>query len=696
MSAEFQPPQDPSLVDRLNQLVAEARTSLGRAAATGLLIVGGGTVVAGAEAIVVPAVAQADAIDDALAAYPDINMPCEHAPYATTGTCENDDWGPDHTTTDGDPSTNSTRGYGYRNCTDWVAWRVQNISGGKISIPKGMGDAKDWPSHFASDDTSSTPAAGDIAVSTSGTYGHVAFVESVNASAGTMVVSEYNEHYTGTGDQRPLPTTGSEFSEFINVGVNMGSGSSGSPSVSDGEYIKSASTGEVYIVAGGSPIGLPTWNSVGGTKTVGATLTQAQIDAMPKVPRDGTFVEAYNSPTVYEMAGGAAFGVPSSASVNNSIGTIDEIPAGTSFQQYPNDETFVEEYDSTTVYEAVGDAAIPVPNWSSIGLGDQQPVAMIPDGGLGAFASHPTDGTFIEDYGSPTVYEMAGGAEFGIPTPSAVGGNIGNVVEVPEGTPFPSQPADGTYVEPYGNGTVYLAAAGAAMPISTWNAVGGQHNVAQIPSGGLGQFLTEPRDGTFVAEYGSPAAYEMAGGAAIPLPNWASVGGQEPTVMIPDGDAAGIPTKPANGTFVEPYGSPTVEEIAGGAAFPLASWNQVGGAKTVEQVPAGTTFASLPADGTYIEEFGNSTVAVTAGGAALDITSWSAVGGSEPVTTIPSGAIANDLLAYPENGTYVKGYGTGDEFEAMNGAVTRVTTTPLPAATTVDDWAIVNQLGGAE
>lgn len=531
--------------------------------------------------------------------------------------------------------------------------------------------------------------------------GHATVVNTVTVNSdNTETVQLVNQNTPVVGSTAILSDgnlTMSGWKNYYVIGVIEAPGSAVTPpAVTDGEYIKSASTGEVYIVAGGSPIGLPTWDSVGGTKTIGATLTQAQIDAMPKVPRDGTFVEAYNSPTVYEIAGGAAFGVPSSASVGNSIGTIDEIPDGTSFRQHPSDGTFVEEYGSSTVYESVGGAAIAVPSWASVGLPDQQHVAMIPDGGLGQFASQPADGTFVQNYGSSTVYEIAGGAAFGIPTPSAVGGNVPTPVEIPDSKTFPSQPADGTYVEPYGSSTVYLTAAGAAMPLPSWSSVGGTHNVAQIPAGGLGQFLAEPRDGTFVAEYGSPAVYEMAGGAAMPLANWASVGGQESTVMIPDGDVAGIPSKPANGTFVEPYGSPTVEEIAGGAAFPLSNWSQVGGSKTVDQVPAGTTFASLPANGTYIEEYGSPTVAVTAGGAALDITSWSAVGGSEPVTTIPSGAIASDLLAYPQNGTYVRGYGSGDEFEAMNGSVTQVTTTPLPAATTVDDWAIINQLGGTE
>jgi CHAP domain len=200
------------------------RPGLRRAAsgALALSLVSGFTVVDG---VVSAGPARADAIANALAAYPDISMSCEHpnsqGAYATTGPCTNYDWGPVHTTALGDPSTISSRGYGYRNCTDWVAWRVDELGG---SLSATLGNAKDWPNSFSPNYITSTPAPGDVAVSASGTYGHVAFVEAVNTANSTMTVSEYNEDKEGDGDQRTLSESGSEFTEFINVGVNPLSG----------------------------------------------------------------------------------------------------------------------------------------------------------------------------------------------------------------------------------------------------------------------------------------------------------------------------------------------------------------------------------------------------------------------------------------------------------------------------------------
>lgn len=587
-------------------------------------------------------------------------------------------------------------GYEYRNCTSYVAQKVsQEFPGKNIS---GWGNAANWKAAAtaAGYTLDATPQVGDVAdwgSEVADGFGHVAYVASVTNGVATF--DEYNVSGTGaftnnyTSANHPGGKTAPDW--YIHMGTPA-DGSSGGGSYTDGQYLQTPS-GSVFEVAGGAAIGLPNWASVGGQQPV-TNVSQATIDAMPKVPKDGTFVQDYGQSTVYEMAGGAAFGVHSWAEVGGQQ-HVEQVPAGTSFPNQPADGTYVEPYGSNSVFVSAGGAAFGLPNWNSVG--GQRPVASIPSSDLGQFLPTPRDGTFIEDYGQPTVYEMAGGAAFGVQTWADVGGQH-SVAMVPAGAAeqLPTTPADGTYVQPYGSGTVYLAAGGAAFGLPNWNTVGGQHPVVGIPAGDLGQFLPEPRDGTFVQEYGSVAVEEMAGGAAEPLPNWASVGGQQPTVMIPAGARAQLPTSPANGTFVEPYGSPTVEEIAGGAAFPLPNWASVGGQKSVEQVPAGTTFASLPADGTFIEEYGSPTVNVTAGGAALGVTSWSAVGGPEPVTTIPSGSIASNLLAYPQNGTYVKGYGSGEEFEAMNGAITRVTTTPLPAATTVDDWAIVNQLGGTE
>lgn len=111
------------------------------------------------------------------------------------GSCYNYDWA-----VNGQIYNWNTGGWGYRNCTDWVAFR----SGGRVPSASvmhtyaGSGHAKYW------DDTGrglnkqvdSSPSAGDTAVSNAGTYGHVLFVEQVHGDD-SITISDYNRAGTG-------------------------------------------------------------------------------------------------------------------------------------------------------------------------------------------------------------------------------------------------------------------------------------------------------------------------------------------------------------------------------------------------------------------------------------------------------------------------------------------------------------------
>ena len=96
---------------------------------------------------------------------------------------------------------NSSRGYAYRNCTDWVAYRVPQLTG--VKLPTGLGNARNWddnsPAGFTKD---LLPEPGDIAQSDDGYYGHVGVVEKVTRDdAGNITsieVSEFNKG--GDGD----------------------------------------------------------------------------------------------------------------------------------------------------------------------------------------------------------------------------------------------------------------------------------------------------------------------------------------------------------------------------------------------------------------------------------------------------------------------------------------------------------------
>jgi peptidoglycan hydrolase CwlO-like protein len=101
------------------------------------------------------------------------------------GRCSNYDWA-----VGGSIWNWETGGYGYRNCTDWVAW--------KLDAPSGLGNANQWDDRAASMGytVSSTPRQGSAAVSNAGTYGHVMLVEAVDGD-GSIVISDYNRSGTG-------------------------------------------------------------------------------------------------------------------------------------------------------------------------------------------------------------------------------------------------------------------------------------------------------------------------------------------------------------------------------------------------------------------------------------------------------------------------------------------------------------------
>jgi surface antigen/peptidoglycan hydrolase CwlO-like protein len=103
-------------------------------------------------------------------------------------------------------------GYGYRNCTDWVAWRVEATGG---HVPSGLGNANTWddraPAYGYT--VSSTPRVGAAAVSNGGYWGHVMYVEAVNGD-GTITVSDYNRAGTGRYDINAISPSGLRFVYF--------------------------------------------------------------------------------------------------------------------------------------------------------------------------------------------------------------------------------------------------------------------------------------------------------------------------------------------------------------------------------------------------------------------------------------------------------------------------------------------------
>lgn len=88
----------------------------------------------------------------------------------------------------------------YRQCVSYAAWKVHRTHGYWISH---WSDAKNWDNRAmaAGLKVDGNPRAGDVAVSNSGTWGHVMFVESVNPN-GTINISQYNVNLDGRYSER--------------------------------------------------------------------------------------------------------------------------------------------------------------------------------------------------------------------------------------------------------------------------------------------------------------------------------------------------------------------------------------------------------------------------------------------------------------------------------------------------------------
>lgn len=87
-------------------------------------------------------------------------------------------------------------GYCTRQCVSYAAWAVE--ASGR-NAPRYYGNAKDWVAaaynHPGDVEVYRTPAPGDVAISTSGYWGHAMYVEGV--SGNSFTTSEYNTYLSG-------------------------------------------------------------------------------------------------------------------------------------------------------------------------------------------------------------------------------------------------------------------------------------------------------------------------------------------------------------------------------------------------------------------------------------------------------------------------------------------------------------------
>ncbi|WP_160141117.1 MULTISPECIES: CHAP domain-containing protein [Cryobacterium] len=113
----------------------------------------------------------------------------------------------------------SPLGYYYRECVDFVAWRLNRDAGATSapwawtwgSLTPGGGDASSWSSAWSNHGwaTGKTPVVGAVAWFT---YNHVAYVQSINAN-GSVVLEEYN--WMGSHAYHTRTVSASEVPKFL-------------------------------------------------------------------------------------------------------------------------------------------------------------------------------------------------------------------------------------------------------------------------------------------------------------------------------------------------------------------------------------------------------------------------------------------------------------------------------------------------
>ncbi len=402
---------------------------------------------------------------------------------------------------------------GLHNCTLYAAWRLEQAG---MSDPGNWGNAATWINHTS---WNHNPTVGSIAWyagTGSNPAGHVAYVEQVSGSSVFIRADNY---------WAPHGYTDAGWVSASSVGAFLHPHDVPSGPPPNGSFV--SYQGNVYVIAGGAPLYVHSWDVFGGPQQTEA-LSDGQWASLNSVPADGSFIREAQSGRIYRLAGGSPMYISSCIPLSGCPGdvTIDEWAVDNAgnplshLRQVPSDGTFISDLDDGRVFKVAGGAplyvsaadASRVPGYGTL------PVTAVSGWEFSNYQhlrQVPSNGTFVSNVDTGQVFEIAGGA------------------------PLYVSAADASRVPGYNNGATTVTTSGWAFTH--------YQNLRRFPS-----------NGTFLTAFPGGKKYRVAGGAPLAISRCAAIGGCRSAVAIDRWDiqnriprSAHLSPRPKNWTLVE-------------------------------------------------------------------------------------------------------------------------------------------------
>ena len=445
----------------------------------------------------------------------------------------------------------SALGFGYRNCTDYAAYELNEQLGGTVPNPKftytaygfSNGNAAGWKSaitaKLGSQAANGTPATGSVAwwgTEVGSGFGHVAIVTGVNynsdGSVNSITTADYNSgdpivngSYTwGNYATHTLSPSSGWPDSFLHV-ADTASGS-GRTTYPDGTFLQATDdNGKLYEIIGGAPMYVTSTSSVPWTG-IFTKVTAAYIASLPMYPADNTVFQPYRSGNLYVVGGGHPYYLDTTQNIPYDVSSsylsheqIDPWDITNVLRSQPPDDAHIRDWLTGKVYVISGGAAMYANNDTSVP--NYYSFVNVDTDAVNSLRQYPADGSVVVDSspGSTNgyVYQIVGGAPMyvhdiksGIPKPTS----MAFVSDWSLHNQLLGYPMNGTVIQNYSNGYLYVIAGGCPLYItgSTGFPIGG---FIQVDGYSIPSLPTYPGDGTFVVGYQSHRVYEIQNQKAV-------------------------------------------------------------------------------------------------------------------------------------------------------------------------------------